>query len=552
MEEKKKGGKLKKIIIAILAVVIIAAIVIGVLIATGKLDINLTKKSKMVAGVEKLGEAITDPIDAIVESAEKNGTKVKVLENIKKDSPVEISTEVSANIDDLTIENLSSSERSTLKSVIDIVNDSKIGLDFKYDGDKSVYAKIDGSVDSASISGELVYDGEQAGIRSEELNEKWLTISEDDLIDLLKESGLDIDDLNSTMSTSTEQMEKLAEKFDIDEKTQDEIAERYEKVLKDYIDEKSKDIETEKDKVEVDGKDKSCTKLTLELDDDDLKDLLKAYVKTFGKDKQVREILESSVEAVAEIAKEAGAEDEIDVDELLNSIDMIYENIEYIEDSIDEIEFDGKAELIVYATTTNVYRTDIIIEAEGEKLKFETTYNKNSTVMDISYNSIDVASITLTSTDNEIGLKVELSKTLAKTAMGGECYFEIKYKNSSSKSEMTVDVKAGNYGTVKVSAVTDINKNDDKEYSDTTTVSIDADIPNYVTAKMSITVKTSIKIGDISIPSISAKDSVEMTDGEAVEEYGKEAQENAEKLLKEFSEVKSLEPLLEDVIDEIF
>ena len=496
MEEKKKGGKLKKIIIAILAVVIIAAIVIGVLIATGKLDINLTKKSKMVAGVEKLGEAITDPIDAIVESAEKNGTKVKVLENIKKDSPVEISTEVSANIDDLTIENLSSSERSTLKSVIDIVNDSKIGLDFKYDGDKSVYAKIDGSVDSASISGELVYDGEQAGIRSEELNEKWLTISEDDLIDLLKESGLDIDDLNSTMSTSTEQMEKLAEKFDIDEKTQDEIAERYEKVLKDYIDEKSKDIETEKDKVEVDGKDKSCTKLTLELDDDDLKDLLKAYVKTFGKDKQVREILESSVEAVAEIAKEAGAEDEIDVDELLNSIDMIYENIEYIEDSIDEIEFDGKAELIVYATTTNVYRTDIIIEAEGEKLKFETTYNKNSTVMDISYNSIDVASITLTSTDNEIGLKVELSKTLAKTAMGGECYFEIKYKNSSSKSEMTVDVKAGNYGTVKVSAVTDINKNDDKEYSDTTTVSIDADIPNYVTAKMSITVKTSIKIGE--------------------------------------------------------
>ena len=43
-----------------------------------------------------------------------------------------------------------------------------------------------------------------------------------------------------------------------------------------------------------------------------------------------------------------------------------------------------------------------------------------------------------------------------------------------------------------------------------------------------------------------------MTDGEAVEESGKEAQENAEKLLKEFSEVKSLEPLLEDVIDEIF
>ena len=40
----KKSRKAKKIIIAVVAVIVVLAIVIGILIATGKFELNLSKK----------------------------------------------------------------------------------------------------------------------------------------------------------------------------------------------------------------------------------------------------------------------------------------------------------------------------------------------------------------------------------------------------------------------------------------------------------------------------------------------------------------------------
>ena len=183
----KKSGKAKKIIIAVVAVIVVLAIVIGILIATGKFELNLSKKSKMEAGIEQLGEAFTKPMDLIADAAEKNGTVVKVVDNINKDSAIEASTEMSAKIDSLDIDSLSSSEQKQVDSLVDLINASKLGLDLRYDGNKSAYAKINGNIDGVELSGEGFYDGSQAGFRSEELNTKWITISQSDIEDLLDE-----------------------------------------------------------------------------------------------------------------------------------------------------------------------------------------------------------------------------------------------------------------------------------------------------------------------------------------------------------------------------
>ena len=53
---------------------------------------------------------------------------------------------------------------------------------------------------------------------------------------------------------------EISKSVQIDKKTQKEINEKYSKILKDYINEKSKDIKSEKGTVEVDGKEKKCTK----------------------------------------------------------------------------------------------------------------------------------------------------------------------------------------------------------------------------------------------------------------------------------------------------
>ena len=555
MEGKKKSGKLKKIIIAIIAVVVIAAIIIGILVATGKLEFNFSKKSKMVAGVERLGETVTEPLDKISETAEENGTTVKVLEKMNADSAMEVSTEITANVDKISSPEFSSSDKSAIKTATDVINDSKLNMNFRYDGNESIYAKIDGSVGSESVSGEAVYDGKQVGVRSEELNSTWLTISKEDIEDLMEENGITSTTLkmDEMLTESTAQIDKLAKAVEVDEKTRKKITKRYKDVLKDYINDKSKDIESEKDKVNVDGKEKSCSKLTLELDDDDLKDLLKAYVKEFSKDEDMKKILNDVFDVYADIIEESG--EKKTANQLRGALDLVYDNLDSLTEQIDEISFDGKVKLIVYATTTNVYRTDIVVEAEGTSIKLETTFNKETTVTNISMSSngmnIKIGTLTLTTTDDTLGLRFELNKSLLNMAgmSGDKYYFDIKYKNSKNKSELTFDGKAGEYGYAKLSSVTNIEKNTDSEYADTTTFTIDVDAPDYLTTKLSLTMKNNIKLGNVSIPSI--KDSVNMTDEKAVEEYGKEAGENAKALIDKFSKVKSLEPLMEDLIDEI-
>lgn len=544
----KNSSKAKKIIIAVVAVVIIAAIVVGILLATGVFDVNLTKKSKLSAGVEKLGETFTSPFENMMEKAEKDGTEIKVLKNFNPDSAFEISTEMSAKIDELDIEDLPSSDID-MDDILELINNSKIGLTAKYDGNEAGYLKLNGTIDDVELSGEALYDGSQLGIRSEEINSKWLTLSEKEISKMLEEQDIDLDEIKEMLTTSLESANKLAESIEIDEKTQEEISERYGKIFKDFINKKSKDIESEKDKVEVDGKDKSCKKLTLELDDDDLKELLKEYVKEFKDDKQVREILEKTLDTFAEMASEI---DEYTAEEMKDAIDEVYNNIDEINDAIDELEFDGSLKLVVYATTTDVYRTDIILEIEGTEIHIETTFNKETTEMNISAKaqgmSIDIATITITEKDNGVNLKVKPSKMLA-DQLGMDFSFEIDYVSEKSSNGLTIKVDAGEYGRGTVSVKTDITKNEEKEYEDTTTISFDIDVPDYITAKMAFTIKSSIKVGGASIPTISNKDAVDMNDETAVQGYLTDSEDNIKELLEKIQDSDILSELIGGDID---
>ena len=80
---------------------------------------------------------------------------------------------------------------------------------------------------------------------------------------------------------------------------------------------------------------------------------------------------------------------------------------------------------------------------------------------------------------------------------------------------------------------------------------MDADIPNEVTAKMNITLKTNIKVGNVSIPKVSSSDSVDINDEDALNEYITETTKKAEDLGKDLSEIKALEPFIENVTDAI-
>lgn len=557
MEEEKKETKIKqpkkavKIISIIIAIIAVIAIVIGILAATGKINLNFSKKSKMVSGIEKLSEAYTKPFDELSKNAEKNNLDIKLFDNLEKGSAIEASTEISANVDKLEVDGLTSSEKSTVKSVVDLINKSKIATNIRYDGKESAYIKLNGKLDSVEVSGEALYDGSQAALRSEQISSKWITISEDDLKDLADENGLDLDDLKETISESINQFSEISKSVQIDEKTQKEINEKYSKILKDYVNEKSKDIKSEKGTVEVDGKEKKCTKLTLKLNEKDIKKLAKNYLDAFAKDDQLKEILTSAAQSYADVMKSSG--ETSTAKEITNAVDELYNNIDKIKEEIDNADFSANIKLVVYSSNTNVYRTDIILDVEDTEVSLETTFNKEDTTTTISVNaqgiSAEIATIKLKEEKNGASLKIEVSK-FVKEQLGqkssDDISLEIKYTTEKSKAEISLAVNAGSYGSGTVSISSDIEKNEDKGYADNTTISVDVDAPDYVTAKMSMNMTSNIKIGGVSIPKVSSSESIDIKDEEGLQQYQEDAQTKAEKLLKDLQSIEALQSIIEN------
>ena len=557
MEEEKKETKIKqpkkavKIISIIIAIIAVIAIVIGILAATGKINLNFSKKSKMVSGIEKLSEAYTKPFDELSKNAEKNNLDIKLFDNLEKGSAIEASTEISANVDKLEVDGLTSSEKSTVKSVVDLINKSKIATNIRYDGKESAYIKLNGKLDSVEVSGEALYDGSQAALRSEQISSKWITISEDDLKDLADENGLDLDDLKDTISESINQFSEISKSVQIDEKTQKEINEKYSKILKDYVNEKSKDIKSEKGTVEVDGKEKKCTKLTLKLNEKDIKKLAKNYLDAFAKDDQLKEILTSAAQSYADVMKSSG--ETSTAKEITNAVDELYNNIDKIKEEIDDADFSANIKLVVYSSNTNVYRTDIILDVEDTEVNLETTFNKEDTTTTISVNaqgiSAEIATIKLKEEKNGASLKIEVSK-FVKEQLGqkssDDISLEIKYTTEKSKAEISLAVNAGSYGSGTVSISSDIEKNEDKEYADNTTISVDVDAPDYLTAKMSMNMTSNIKIGGVSIPKVSSSESIDIKDEEGLQQYQEDAQTKAEKLLKDLQSIEALQSIIEN------
>lgn len=539
---KKKGGKTKIIIIAVLAVILVAAIVIGILLATGVLDFNVSKKSKMVAGVEKLGESIVKPLEDMSEDEENS---IKILNNVSKESGLGVSEEITVNVDNLDIKTLSSENKKNLKSIVDLLNNAKMGIDARYDGNEKAYAKLNLNLDDISLSGEAIYDGDQGAMRSEEINSKWLTIGKHDIEVMLREQNLDIDDIKEYISNAMDQVTELVKSVDVDEKAQKEIKERYEKVLKDFINEKSKSIESEKDKVKVNGKNKNCEKLTLTLKESDVKELLKEYVKTFKNDKQMQDILKNSLNTYSKMLENNELNLNNDIEDIV--YEMISE-LDNLEEEIDELEFEGTITLTVYATNTEVYRTDISIEIEEIEVVLETTFNDGETVTQISAKSagrtLEVATVTIKSDSNSYNVKIE-------TASGLEQYIEqkmsmeINYKNEKNRDEVSINIDAGTYGKGTIVISSDMNKNEENEYESNMKIDIDIDIPQVIELKGDLGLKINMKTRNIEIPSIPSSNSINIADKTDLEEYLAEAQENITKLMEKVSNNEALRSLVE-------
>ena len=365
----KKPFKKAKIFCISAIIVVVAAVAAGLaLYFTGHL--NLTKQDKVWNGINKVSETFTKPIDEIGKTQE-----TKIADKLG-DGALELSTEVSADIEEINIESLSSSDKKVLDSVIDLINDSKISLNAGIDFEENEYtgkvtAEVDDVVDS--ISGEVVYSDDTLSFRSEEINDKFISITQDDIEENLSEYKTSFEQMKPVL----EGLLKTIDKLKLTEKEKDHFKKTYKKAIEKEI--KKMKIKASSGTVEVNGKSKNCTKAVVEIDDEGVQNLVKALIDAYKNDKEGKKIIREKVSVIAESLGQDIDDDEID--------EYIDEYIDKLEDEIDNIKFDGTIKITSYATLTQIYRVDIVFSTEQFDIALETTFEKKKAVTDIKIKS---------------------------------------------------------------------------------------------------------------------------------------------------------------------
>lgn len=525
---KKKGSK-KPLVVCLCIILILAVAAAGIiayLVFSGKL--NVSKKAKMQAGVEQLTESLIKPLNDITEAIETEDLTVKVLDNISADKPITIDSEISAKIDELEIPDLSTSNRETLKDVQAFLNGTTLKGTIAYDGKENVYLSGAAVVSDNEVSAEAMYKDEELLIRAKEASEKWLAVPKDELLEAMEIKESDIEEFKEEFEKILDESTKAIEEMEIDQKTSEEIQERYKKVLKDYVAKKEKDIKTEKTKVKVGGKEKSAQKLTLTLDEKDIKALAKNYVKTFKEDTQLQGIIKDSINSYSESLKSLEStelgEYYDDLEDLNDEWDEFMDSLDEFSDEIDELSIPVKVKLIVYATNTDVLRTDIVIDSESVSIKLQTTYetdDKSVTEISMKYGDEEIKIGTLEIESTKEGGKIKLvgSEMMAKNLNVDNASAEISYKMTGSRQEMTISVDVGTYGKGTFTTESNVTTNTDSEYKGDGKLTVDIK-SDYLDMSMkgSISYKVGIKT-DADFPSVSDSEKVDFNDEAAARAY---------------------------------
>ena len=536
---KKKMGKSKKIIIAIIAVLVVAIGVVAVLGFTGKLDFNFSKKSKADAGIGKVGEVFSQTATDLETEINNSGLRTKLLD--KEISEVEYDLDMSVEINEIEVADMDSEDEEILDYVKDILNNVKFNANIKA-GEGKASGKLGMILNEEPVSLEVAYDGEKVGIRSEELNEKWITV---ELQEILDEYADEFELDEETMAEFEEMLvayEKLANELMLTEEEVEHFKSTYSNMLIDYI--LSLDIKSEKDKIKVGKKEKNCTKTTVTLDEDDIKDLLITYVEKAKDDEEGQKIVKEKIIAVLDFIIENEELFETDsyyddyyyddyytdyyyddyeevsiaeqAEDLKETIDEAFEaeTFDTLIAAIEEIELEGfEITIESYSSVTDVYATNIIFEVDGASITIEMEFDGNTTnaviAMDMYGESMDVAKLTLKNEKNHKSLEIKTADDAIENG-APEMSVMLDMIIAENKLETAFELDLAEEGNMKISQEMTVKTNTDTEYKNSTKTNMKLDVPDVMNFDITVNVDSSIKTSGVDFTSID--ECIDLTD----------------------------------------
>ena len=385
------------------------------------------------------------------------------------------------------------------------INNSKLTLESNADiSNNKAQSKIGLYTNNSEVlTLDLVSNNSKIGVGCEDLYDKYLTVSMEDLVDVIaEEANLEVEELESMINNLTNSKLDPYQLLYISEDDLKHFDETYRDCLQTLI---SKDCYTSEKNIEVkvDGKDVKTTAYYLTLTGEDTYNFINELLKLVKDDDVIAKIITEKANLILEAASQEKISEE-DVKKLLSELsDTLIAELEEIKD-----EKDSAIQIAIYSSKTNPVRIEFNTINDVEDLDEKETllsieYAKNKTIYTVmpgEESSIEVINEYEKNSEEE-----KIGSFEVKTA--GMSMGTLKYELISKESESKIDLSL-NIPLASVSADIEYSTKGNYKKEEVTFTGLIAFTYEKESAKINF--DGSMKYGDVSIPELNDKNSVDI------------------------------------------
>lgn len=442
--------KSTKIIIAVVSVLVIVAAVLAILYFTTDIFDGIFKKkgTPKEAFYEYLGKTASGDMNY-----------EQMVANLKKSQNESVSAKgkMSMNVE-------FGSTLSEYDEIAKVLNKMEISFDSKAEPkNTNTYSSMNVKYDGKDLGTfEIIANKDTIGIKFAEIYDKYLTLTMDEIEDLLEEAGIDMPTTGSaSYSMDNVDVNEVIDILNISNDELTRIKDRYSKVLKDAIPEEN--YSSEKEKITVNGKEINATGYTVKISDKDLVNLATKILESLKEDDDTITLVVDKANKLMDLA---GENTKITKSEVKSMI-------EYVLPSLEDVD-----------------------ELLGEEIKITVYEHKDETVriaISVGDDAIILDSMKDGDTTN-MALKVKAERT-EMTIMNIE---QTKKGDNAYTTKLSTDIQG-----LKMEITMDTESSDSKEVAK---MKLYLEVPS--TIKATLNIESEAKYESVNIDKLSSRNSV--------------------------------------------
>lgn len=467
--------KSTKIIIAVVSVLVVIAAVLVILYFTTDIFKGMFKKgTPKEAFYEYLGKTASGEINY-----------EEMLANLKKaqTEPYSGKGKISMNVE-------LGSTLSEYDEIAKVLNKMEVNFDSKADPkNTNTYSSMNVKYDGKDLGTfEVITDKDTFGIKFGEMYDKYLTLTMDEVEDLLEDMGMDMTTGSADYSMDNIDVNEIIEILEVSNSEITRIKDRYSNVLKDAIPEDN--YSSEKEKITVCGKEVNATGYTVEISD---KDLVKLATKILESLKDDDDTIALAVEKVNKLMDLAGEDTKIAKSQVKSMIEYMLPSLEEVDELTGE-----KIKITVYEHKDETIRVSISIGSDAiifDSIKDGDTTNMalkakasgtEMTILNISQTKKGDNEYTTTLSMDIEGVKFEVTvdseSTDSKEVEKIKLYVEIP---NTIKATLNMESEA-KYESVNIDKLSTSNSKSINSLTDSDSTELALNLVDYLDNNMSV------------------------------------------------------------------